>query len=336
MTPTPRTSVTPSLLFHGRPGDVRLGQWVKPVEAPLPVQPAARKGSETIVVFGCPDDLGVTSNRGRAGARLGPDTIRKHLYKMTPPMDLVWEEAIELWDYGNLIPAGDIVETHKRARAMAAEIAANGFTVVLLGGGHDFAAPGFTGFMEGRACVKTAARKQETFGLINIDPHLDVRPLENGKPHSGTPFRQLLDAGELKGKHFTAFGARAARNSRDHYAYARHHAATVLTLEALREKRTPVERQFASQLARLSRQVTSLGVTFDMDACADAEGTSAAPVVGFSAWELVRMAAQAGATKRARYLEIAEVAPELEPSERSARIAAEMIFAFLRARAEAR
>lgn len=30
-------------------------------------------------------------------------------------------------------------------------------------------------------------------GVINIDSHFDVRPLEEGKAHSGSPFRLLLE-----------------------------------------------------------------------------------------------------------------------------------------------
>jgi formiminoglutamase len=30
------------------------------------------------------------------------------------------------------------------------------------------------------------------FGVINIDQHFDVRPLKDGKAHSGSPFRQML------------------------------------------------------------------------------------------------------------------------------------------------
>lgn len=30
-------------------------------------------------------------------------------------------------------------------------------------------------------------------GVINIDAHLDVRPLKDGKAHSGSPFRQMLE-----------------------------------------------------------------------------------------------------------------------------------------------
>lgn len=30
-------------------------------------------------------------------------------------------------------------------------------------------------------------------GVINLDQHFDVRPLKDGKAHSGSPFRQMLE-----------------------------------------------------------------------------------------------------------------------------------------------
>ena len=303
-----RTAASADLFFRGRPGDHRLGEWVK------------REGSGKIGVLGSPDDTGVTRNRGRAGAALGPDSIRKYLYKMTPPMDFEWEKKISLVDWGNVVRGRDIVETHQRSFQSAQEVGLSGQTIIALGGGHDFAAPHFLGF---------AAAMKGKCGLINVDQHLDVRELEEGLPHSGTPFRQILDSGVLKGKHFVQFGARACRNARAHYDYCVGQGVRIVTFEEIRHKK----RSFEARLEALAAKVQWCGVTFDMDACSDAEGVSAAPVVGFSAWEMVEMARAAGKNRKVNYLEIAEVAPALDPTERSSRIAAEMIHAFLVARA---
>jgi formiminoglutamase len=36
-----------------------------------------------------------------------------------------------------------------------------------------------------------------TIAVINIDAHLDVRPLKEGKVHSGSPFRLLNEDGKI-------------------------------------------------------------------------------------------------------------------------------------------
>ena len=69
-----------------------------------------------------------------------------------------------------------------------------------------------------------------------------------------------------------------------------------------------------------------------MDSCSDLEGVSAAPVIGFSAWELCQFAFAAGKSKKVSFFELAEVAPKLDPTGRSARIAAEVLFYFVKGR----
>lgn len=37
------------------------------------------------------------------------------------------------------------------------------------------------------------ASAPQKIGVINIDAHFDVRPLKDGKAHSGSPFRLMLE-----------------------------------------------------------------------------------------------------------------------------------------------
>ncbi len=319
-----RTSIPSDVFFRGRPGDIRLGEWVVPVET-LP--PLDRKKREAVLI-GYPDDQGVKRNRGRAGAALGPDSIRRQLYKMTIPADHRWEDRFAFYDYGNALVSPKLSETHGHAEKLAAQVAASGCAGVVLGGGHDFAAPTFRGF-------KASAPKAR-WGLINIDPHLDTRELEGDDAHSGNPFRVLIDGKHLAGSDFVEFGARASRNTRAAWEYCVEKKVAIHSLESLRAKSSPVPQLFKQALTKLTQKCRHVGVTIDLDCCPDAEGMSAAPVLGFSAWELCCFAATAGSNPRVAYLEIAEVAPALDVSERSSRIAAEVIFAFLDARSRLR
>jgi formiminoglutamase len=314
-----QTAAPSNLFFAGRPGDIRLGAWVKSTNE----FPPASKKIETIVIAGCPDDMGVRLNQGRAGAAEGPNSIRKYLYRMTLPMDGAWEEKIRVLDIGNIKTSDDILTTHDRAFRVAKKVAEAGATFIVLGGGHDFAAPNFLGFAEGLHKAK--------MGLINVDPHLDVRPLENNKPHSGSPFRQILDSNVLKGKNFVEFGTHPGRNAREHFQYCKKKGVRIFPFQG-----SSMIQSYKTRLQELARTSTVIGATFDMDACCDAEGTSAAPVIGFTAWDLCLAARAAGSQKKVKLFEIAEVAPSLDPTERSSRIAAEMIFSFITAIASLR
>ncbi|MBI3295652.1 MAG: formimidoylglutamase [Deltaproteobacteria bacterium] len=311
------------IFVKGRPGDPRLGEWVIPLAqaSDLPKSPRT-----TIALMGSPDDTGVRLNHGRPGAHQGPDAIRRQLYKLTPPADVNWEAAIQLFDGGNIRLSGDIRKTHENAKRRAQELTARADVMIALGGGHDFAAPHFQGLADG---LRDRGGKPPRLGLINVDPHLDVRELEAGNPHSGTPFRELVDSQCLKSSNLTQFGYRRNRNSRAHLDYCRKQKMGLLSFEELRSDKKTVAAQFKQALDRLALRCSHVGVTIDMDSCPDAEGTSAAPVLGFSAAELCAFAEVAGNHKKVCYLELAEVAPPLDTHERSARIAAEVIYAFL-------
>lgn len=309
--------VDPSLLFQRRADDPRLGQWVQPTL----VEKSPRNIS---TIYGCPDDLGVQRNRGRPGAAGGPAGIRKHFYKIAMPLEESFEKKLLLLDVGDIEITGVMTEHHHAAFHAAQTLAARGHTIIPLGGGHDYVAPNFSGFATG---YRERHGKAKRLGLINIDPHLDVRPLENDIPHSGTGFRQLIDGAVIRGADFVEFGARSGRNAREHFAYCQAKKIRVQLFDDVRRK--DAIKTFQQELTRLAKTCDAIGVSIDMDACAEGEGVSAPAVIGFSAWEMCQFAFLAGKQAKVKYLEIAEVAPSLEPTERTARIAAEVIFSFL-------
>jgi formiminoglutamase len=313
------TPASENLFFEGRDGDPRLGQWAKRVT----LDAIAPSRQPTIILLGAPDDTGVTLNRGRAGAKAGPDAVRAAFYKFAWPQSKNLEKSRWL-DAGNIHVSDKILLTHENAFNAAAIIAASGATVAALGGGHDFAAPHILGTFSGL----TKPGKKSKFGVINVDPHLDVREYENKLPHSGTPFRQILESGMVKGPNLIQFGAREGRNARSHFDYCKKHKVPVHEFGLIRRKGDAVK-QFQTRLTQLSKRCDAVALTIDMDSCADIEGVSAAPVIGFSPWELCQFARLAGANKRVSMLELAEIAPGLDASGRAARIGAEVLFHFL-------
>jgi formiminoglutamase len=313
--------LSPELFFKGRPGDLRLGEWVSTKK---PTRQNIEPRKTNVFIYGCPDDTGVRLNRGRSGSHDGPQEIRRAFYKMALPMDRSWEN-LHLVECGNIEISKDIIETHRNAFEAAEKIASLGGTTVLLGGGHDFAAPGFLGFAQGRKNLKTS----ETFGLINVDPHLDVRELEERRPNSGTSFRQILDSHVIQGRHLIEFGCRENRNSQSHFDYCEQMGVTLQTLQFLRHHSHSVENLFKAGLASLSKKVDTSGLTLDMDCCSELTGTSAAQAIGFSLRELYEFAFLAGTHPQVKYFELAEVAPSLDPSGKTALGAAEVLYSFL-------
>ena len=313
------TPVSSELFFKGRPGDLRLGEWITG---------NSFEESQCFALMGCPDDTGVLLNRGRAGAAQGPNEIRRAFYKMAFPMEGSWE-GFSLKDFGNIDVSKDICSTHRKVYEASQFLSKSTQGLILLGGGHDFAAPGFLGFISGRRFLNSKA----SFGLVNIDPHLDVRELEENKPNSGTPFRQILESGEIQGSHLIQFGCRENRNSQTHFNFCKENQVQMVSLEKIRLKHPSSLHTFKQAVSPLMRKVTELGVTLDMDSCSEVTGTSAAPGIGFSVSELYEIAYWVGTQTKVRYFEIAEVAPGLDPSGKTALSAAELLYGFLLGRA---
>ncbi len=313
------TPASTALFFKGRDGDPRLGEWAESIA----IDNVHGSKQPTFALIGAPDDTGVLLNRGRPGAKSGPDAVRAAFYKIAWPVSKNLEKHRWL-DAGNIHVSDQILTTHERAFNAAATLSSAGATVIAIGGGHDFAAPHIMGTFSGLKTAKGLKR----FGIINIDPHLDVREFENKLPHSGTPFRQILESGAVKGTHLVQFGAREGRNARAHFDYCKKEKVAVHEFAKIRGKGDAIK-QFKLLLANLAKKSDAVALTIDMDCCEGIEGVSAAPVIGFSAWELCQFARLAGANKKITMLELAEIAPDLDPTGRAARIGAEILFHFV-------
>jgi formiminoglutamase len=307
-----------SLLFRGRPGDERLGETTRRST----VKKLTKADWQTVAILGAPDDLGVQLNRGRAGAKDGPKAIRESFYRFATPA-VPGFSRLKLIDIGNIPVSKKILNNHALAHESAALVGSSGATLVALGGGHDYAAPHTLGFFEG--VMKTS--KLRKFGVINIDPHLDVRELENDLPHSGTAFRLIVESNLVNAHNLIQFGARVGRNAQKHFEFCKKIGVQIHDFQSLRLKESPVTK-FQSCLVAISKRVDKIALSIDMDSCFEVEGASAAGVIGFSAWELCQMALIAGKNKKVGSLEIAELAPRLDPTNRSARIASEILFHF--------
>ncbi len=318
-----RKSIDPELLFKGRAGDPRLGELVATV---WPLTGATPK----VCIMGSPDDIGVQLNQGRPGAAGGPSAIRRELYRMTLAMNTAFKVDPGVFcDAGDIIPTSDISINHRHAQSLC-ELALNASrAVIALGGGNDFSAPHAKALREVSASHTEATG---TIGIITIDPHLDVRERENNLPHSGTPYRDLIEGCIIDPRNLVEFGTRKNRNAAAHFNWCRERGVVIRDFAELRHaERTGVRivDAFALDLERLIARCDAVMVSLDLDACAGLTGVSAPAALGFSPEDLCEMAAISGRHKKVRLFELVECAPHLDPSGMSAKVAAEIIYAFL-------
>jgi formiminoglutamase len=302
-----------------RPDDPRLGECV---EFWREGAPELRPGRP--ILLGFPQDEGVRRNRGRPGAAAAPAAIRHWLYRLTP-----WDTtahanlaALDVLDMGDVRITGDLEESQQALAEVIAAIVMVGAVPIVLGGGHETAYGHYLGYV----------RAGREVAIINLDAHLDVRPLVDGQGHSGSPFRQALEhpTQPLRGDRYVCLGAQPFAVSREHQAYVQDKGGVI------RWASRPNVRQLLGSLflrwyERLSADGCPVYVTFDSDVVrqADVPGVSAPNPLGLYGHCVAACAAVAGACSAVSSFDLVEINPSLDRDGQSARWAALAIWHFL-------
>lgn len=303
-----------------RPDDPRLGEcvtfWREGAPELRPGQP---------VLVGFPQDEGVRRNQGRPGAADAPSAIRHWLYRLTP-----WDAArgvhlasLDLLDVGNVRIAGDLEESQQALAEVIAALLTAGAVPIVLGGGHETAYGHYLGYV--RAGRETA--------ILNLDAHLDVRPLRDGRGHSGSPFRQALEhpTQPLRGDRYVVLGAQPFAVSREHQAYVQEKGG-VIRWASRSSLLYVLNGHFRHEYKRLSADGCSVYVTLDSDVVCQANvpGVSAPNPLGLPGRALAACAAVAGECPAVSSFDLVEINPSFDRDGQSARWAALVVWHFLR------
>lgn len=274
--------------------------------------------SPEMAIIGFPCDLGVRRNSGRAGAAKGPDEIRRAFYRMTPPASRNAEFSRLLnrcLDVGNLQGEAGLKDLQEFLGAWVGRFLKSGATVVVLGGGHETAFGHFLGYVHAETPVN----------ILNIDAHPDVRPLLDGKGHSGSPFRQALEHPAQLCAHYRVAGLLPHSTSESHLDYIREKGGDFFFREQVN----------SSSIVKLLEKDGSAMVSFDLDVLDQscAPGVSAPSVYGLGQEIWLELAFQAGLRETVRSIDIVELNPRVDPDSRTARVAAMTLYRFLEGRA---
>jgi formiminoglutamase len=305
----------------GRPDDPRLGERVEFWTG----DPAALTAGRP-VLLGFPQDEGVRRNAGRPGAARAPAEVRRWLYRLTP-FDPCAGVAVgaNLLDLGDLRIEGELEQTQDALGAVIAAVLGAGAVPIVLGGGHETAYGHFLGY---------AAAGREV-GIVNLDAHLDVRPLNDGRGHSGSPFRQALEhpTRPLGQGRYACLGAQPFSVAREHALYVQGRGGAIGWAP---EVSGALERHFFHVCTRLDADGCLVYLSLDADVVrsADVPGVSAPNPLGLGGDEVVRCVRRAGAHPAVSSLDVVEVNPDLDADGRSGRWAATVVWQFLAGLAE--
>lgn len=293
------------------PKDPRIGTFVK--NRPLDYE------KSEVVILGCPEDEGITRNNGRPGARKSPNEIRQAFYKLALSKGI---EKLRMMDLGDVILGSTLEETHSRLRDIVGRILKDRKLAIVLGGGNDISYPDCAALMDGDKDVL----------VFNIDKHFDVRDI--APRNSGTAYRQLLEEGLIKPEQFYEVGSEEFANSPKYKDYLIKKGVHVFSLDALRSY--GIRKLFQDIFVDHKPEAIFWGFDMDVVRDSDAPGVSASYPTGLTAAEIVQIAEIAGAQTGAGVIEFTEVNPDVDIDNRTSKLVAILIHAFLSSRAAGR
>ncbi|OZM57219.1 formimidoylglutamase [Lottiidibacillus patelloidae] len=280
-------------------------------------------GKETVSNFGL---LGLPLSKpsiSHSGACFAPTIIRKALQSYST---YAIEEDVDLnntiTDFGDVaMHVTSVAESNKRIKDALSSILSthNSMIPIILGGDHSVTAPSVDAF----------SKVKGNIGIIQFDAHHDLRNLDDGGPSNGTPFRQLIEGGHLKGKHLLQIGIRNFSNSRNYFDYAKENEVTVLTMQQVNE--LSLKNVINDWLRNVKSEVDAIYVSVDMDVLdqAYAPGCPAIGPGGMTSETLLDAIRHLGTLEEVQAIDIVEIDPTLDFRDMTSKVAAHVILNFL-------
>lgn len=278
------------------------------------VQPWSAQAPAGTMLLGLASDEGVRRNQGRVGAAKGPEALRQAL------ASLALQTPLKLYDAGDVqVADGDLEAAQAEFGRRLADGLRDGHFTVGLGGGHEIAYASFLGIQQA-----LGEGKSWRLGVLNIDPHFDLRKAPNAT--SGTGFLQIAQAQAKAGRpfHYAVVGASETSNTRALFERARDLGVRVLMDDDCRLDQLTTVRRFVQDFIAC---VDHVYLTIDLDVlpASVAPGVSAPAALGTAPEVVQAVAEQVARSGKLLHADVAELCPRLDVDSRTARTAARLI-----------
>ncbi|MFV5996908.1 formimidoylglutamase [Streptomyces sp. NPDC056231] len=277
-----------------------------------------------VAFVGFRSDEGIRRNKGRQGAANGPDAMRRALASMALP------KPLRALDVGDIEVAGDgegVLEAgQQRLGDAVAALADRGHLVMVLGGGHEVAYGSYSGLEQTRAL-----REGGRLGVLNLDAHFDLR--DDIRPSSGTPFLQMAQSERRHGRELNYWVLGVSQPSNTERLF---HTADTLGVRYLLDTECGLldlartERFVEEFLA--SCDVVHLSIDLDVLPAAVAPGVSAPAAYGVPMDVIERVCHRIAVSGKLAVCDIAELNPDFDVDQRTARAGARLIHRIVTAR----
>lgn len=301
-----------------REGETKLGESIIIPHGSLHETLAKFNGK--YVILGVPEDIGPRANMGKKGARnawpvfLNSFLNIQHNEFIDPnevlilghlPVDDLLNTADQLdanipAELDRLRELVSIVD--ERLTRVIKEIVSENKIPIVIGGGHNNA----YGLIEGTVAGKQKENESVTsIGVINIDPHADLRALE--KRHSGNAFSYALEKELLKNYH--VIGLHENYNSNAILDKFKKHSSNLsyTSFETILDNNTPISELVDEAVDKMNNN--TFGIELDFDSIEQLP-SSAKTSSGWQVSEIRRFIRLLAKNKNIAYLHLTEAAPE--------------------------
>jgi formimidoylglutamase len=266
-------------------------------------------------IIGVPFDGAVL---GRKGAAAGPRGIRESMggfsnYNVELGVGL---EHVRIFDLGDVVAdGGDVLKAHLQIeREIAGSIRSDSLLVVL-GGDNSISLP----------ALRASGRMFRKLGLVVVDSHFDLRGKIRGKPTSGSSYGLAIETVRaLDSSRVVEIGVHGFLNSK-RYAERAKKLAKVYTAQEVRDIGAPAVAREAYGTAGAGADAVYLSIDLDAVDLSQVSGVSAPSVGGIDAYELASFAFEMAKNKKVKVADLVELAPSLDPTGRSGRVAATVL-----------
>ncbi|SCS69675.1 formimidoylglutamase [Staphylococcus caeli] len=262
-------------------------------------------------VLGYEVDKGVELNKGRTGAKEGPNAIKKTF------ANLPVIRQSKIYDYGNVLHDHERLEdTQIEFGHLVAKSIQKHNQTFLLGGGHDIAYAQYLGTRE--------AYPDASIGVINIDAHFDTREAPGST--SGTSFRQILEQDNQAD--YLVLGIQQSGNTQSLFDYAEARGIGYVYADELLHQISP---PIKDKVERFVHDHDVIMFTICMDAIdsAFAPGVSANGVLGLTPHIVLELAKRIIPNEKVASISIAETNPKYDIDQRTAKLSANFLHHFI-------
>ncbi len=270
-------------------------------------------------------DEGIKRNLGRKGAKHGPEYIRKEFANLPVTFGI----DVIIYDAGNITCVENNMEEAQKQLETAIELILDKkLFPIVLGGGHELALGHFNGIDNH---LKNQVKDNTCIGIINFDAHLDLRPCKN-EGSSGTMFSQIADKYTSDKREFSymCLGVQTSANTISLFKKADFLGVKYILAKDFTESNfTNISKELNDFIYKHEHiYVTICGDLFNS---AFAPGVSSLQPFGMNPEIVLKFLKEVLKTNKVISLDIAEISPRFDQDNRTAKLAAVIIYAIINA-----